>query len=449
MKNWPQLNWSVRRRGWIGCDLVLSAAAVLLAYVLQPNMGLGWRSSNELQPGAFTAALTYPWLVLLATHIAGLHDPLGDRRRWLLFTRVLAAVAGALVVYLFALYWIALMQLGRTIMTRVIVLNVVFLIGIRLALWGLERAAPRKIGIYAAPERVARLERMLAPVHAAPRLLRYPPPAGPTVEPAEVARFFTDARIDEVLVCGGENSSHDRAVWHACLKEGVQVSDYTVFIERELYQVPCEDLTEAWILSVDLKWIHPFYHRLKRLLDVATTLIAGVLSAPLMLGAMVAVKLEDGGPIFYSQIRTGFRGRPYRMWKLRSMRVDAEREGARWASVNDDRVTRIGHILRRTRIDELPQIWNVLCGEMSFIGPRPERPEMVDLLTADLPLFPLRHWTKPGITGWAQINFPYGASAEDARQKLAYDLYYIKHASLLLDLHIVLRTMGAVMKGAR
>jgi lipopolysaccharide/colanic/teichoic acid biosynthesis glycosyltransferase len=131
------------------------------------------------------------------------------------------------------------------------------------------------------------------------------------------------------------------------------------------------------------------------------------------------------------------------------MRTDAEISGARWATQNDLRVTQVGRFLRKTRLDELPQFMNVLRGEMSLIGPRPERPEFVEWLTAEIPLFPQRHWIKPGITGWAQINYPYGASIDDAREKLCYDLYYLKNTSLLLDLHIALRTIGTIMKGSR
>ncbi|HTQ30691.1 MAG TPA: sugar transferase, partial [Opitutaceae bacterium] len=193
----------------------------------------------------------------------------------------------------------------------------------------------------------------------------------------------------------------------------------------------------------------PFYHRFKRLLDVFAALIIGTLLSPVLLVAVLAIWLESGKPVLYSQIRMGFRGQPYRILKLRTMRRDAEKSGAQWAAQKDDRVTRVGRLLRKTRIDELPQLWNVLRGEMSFIGPRPERPEFVAKLTPEIPLFPQRHWVQPGITGWAQINYPYGATVEDAREKLCYDLYYIKNSSLLLDLHIAMRTIGAVMKGSR
>jgi exopolysaccharide biosynthesis polyprenyl glycosylphosphotransferase len=430
-------------------DLSLSATAIMLAYVLQPRMELGWVASNELQPGAYVAVLTYPWLVLLTSHIAGLHDPLAPRNRWQLIVRVTLAVACALTLYLLMLYWVSLMQLGRSILTRTVLLNIGLGVGSRLFLWGVAQAVPRKIGVFCDEARLARLRSVVEQAGMPYELVPYAPP---TIEGRDVdaaVRFFVERDLDEVLVFTSAKTSFDRAVWRACLGAGIQVTDYTVYVEREFYKVPCEELDDAWILSVDLKWIHPFYLRFKRLMDIGLVLVVGTVSAPLLLLAMLAIKLEDGGPIFYGQTRTGLRGHSYRIWKLRSMRQDAERTGAVWASRGDPRVTWVGRLVRRTRIDELPQLWNVLVGEMSFIGPRPERPEFVDQLVTELPLFPMRHWVKPGITGWAQVNYPYGASIEDARQKLAYDLYYIKHASLLLDLHIVLRTIGAVMKGSR
>jgi lipopolysaccharide/colanic/teichoic acid biosynthesis glycosyltransferase len=153
--------------------------------------------------------------------------------------------------------------------------------------------------------------------------------------------------------------------------------------------------------------------------------------------------------VFYSQVRVGQFGRPFKIWKLRSMRSDAEKHGAQWAQQHDARVTRIGLFLRKTRLNEVPQFFNVFRGEMSFVGPRPERPEFVSGLAKEIPFYQQRHLLKPGITGWAQINYPYGATTADALNKLEYDLYYIKHASPLLDFQTILRTIGAVMKGAR
>jgi lipopolysaccharide/colanic/teichoic acid biosynthesis glycosyltransferase len=174
-----------------------------------------------------------------------------------------------------------------------------------------------------------------------------------------------------------------------------------------------------------------------------------LIASPILLLAMILIKLESRGPAIYSQERIGRFKRPFRIYKLRSMVSNAEVNGAQWASRSDSRVTRVGKLLRLTRIDEIPQFWNVIRGDMSLVGPRPERPEFVELLAREIPFYLQRHLAKPGLTGWAQINYPYGASVVDAGNKLMYDLYYVKRASLLLDLQIALRTLGTVMSGSR
>jgi exopolysaccharide biosynthesis polyprenyl glycosylphosphotransferase len=190
----------------------------------------------------------------------------------------------------------------------------------------------------------------------------------------------------------------------------------------------------------------------KRLFDIAASLLLLVLTLPLMLVTAVAIKLESKGPAFYRQRRVGLYGVGFDVIKLRSMRQDAEIGGqAIWAEKDDPRITRIGRIIRKIRVDELPQCWSVLKGEMSFVGPRPERPQFVEDLEQKLPYYAERHMVKPGITGWAQINYPYGASIEDARQKLEYDLFYAKNYSPFLDLLILLQTIRVVLfpEGAR
>jgi lipopolysaccharide/colanic/teichoic acid biosynthesis glycosyltransferase len=165
-----------------------------------------------------------------------------------------------------------------------------------------------------------------------------------------------------------------------------------------------------------------------------------VISLPAMVLAIVAIKLEDGGPAFYRQTRVTQGGRPFWIYKLRTMRVDAEVMGAQWAAKDDSRTTQTGSFLRKSRIDEIPQLWNVLRGEMSLVGPRPERPVFIEQLSKQIPMYGFRHGVKAGLTGWAQINYPYGASIEDARAKLEYDLYYMKNYSILRDLSIILQT---------
>ena len=187
--------------------------------------------------------------------------------------------------------------------------------------------------------------------------------------------------------------------------------------------------------------------RLKRLFDIITSTALLVFLAPLLVLTMLAIRLESKGPIFYLQKRVGFRGKVFNVIKFRSMRVDAEKDGPQYASRNDNRVTKVGHIIRKLRIDEIPQAVNVLKGEMSFVGPRPERPEFVVELEKEIDHYNARSLVKPGITGWAQVKYEYAATVEGAREKLRYDLYYIRHYSLLMDLMIVLMTVRVALFG--
>jgi exopolysaccharide biosynthesis polyprenyl glycosylphosphotransferase len=194
-----------------------------------------------------------------------------------------------------------------------------------------------------------------------------------------------------------------------------------------------------------------FYSQLRRLLDVTLSIVGLVLSLPIMAIAAIAIKLDSRGPVLYTQTRVGQRNRPFTIMKFRSMRVDAEPGGPVWAEEADPRVTRVGRVIRTLRIDELPQFINIMRGEMTFVGPRPERPEFVTRLEREIPYYSQRHLVKPGLTGWAQIRYPYCASVEDAVQKLQYDLYYIKNQSLLLDVVTMFETVRIVIfgRGAR
>jgi len=233
---------------------------------------------------------------------------------------------------------------------------------------------------------------------------------------------------------------------------GVHVNDFSSFIERETGRVDLETVNPSWLIFNDGFSSGQVVSRaLKRLFDIVVSGLVLLLTAPVILLFALLVRLDSKGPAFYRQTRVGLYGQPFDVIKLRSMRTDAEVNGVQWASENDPRVTRIGNFIRKTRIDELPQLWTVLKGEMSFVGPRPERPEFVADLEQHLPYYAERHMVKPGITGWAQINYPYGASIEDSRHKLEYDLYYAKNCSPFLDLLILLQTLRVVLwnEGAR
>lgn len=234
---------------------------------------------------------------------------------------------------------------------------------------------------------------------------------------------------------------------------GVHVNDISSFLERETGRVDLDSVNPSWLIFSDgFSSGRRLSGIAKRLFDIVASSILLLITVPVILLFALLVKLESQGPAFYRQQRVGRYGETFDLFKLRSMRADAEADGkAIWAAKNDDRVTRVGKFIRMVRIDELPQTWCVLKGDMSFVGPRPERPEFVADLEKQLPYFAERHMVKPGITGWAQVNFPYGASIDDARQKLEYDLYYAKNYTPFLDLLILLQTIRVVLwpDGAR
>jgi len=230
-----------------------------------------------------------------------------------------------------------------------------------------------------------------------------------------------------------------------CKLAGIRVIDFLDFWERETRTVALEALKPSWLFYSDGFRCGPFDEFLKRTFDIVVSLGLLLLTLPLLVGTACLIKLESPGPVFYRQTRVGLHGRVFTILKFRSMCVDAETDGRpRWAAEKDPRVTRIGAIIRKLRIDELAQIFNVLRGDMSFVGPRPERPFFVAELARAIPYYSERHWVRPGITGWAQVNYPYGASNEDAWIKLTYDLYYVKNRSIFLDCVILLQTARVI-----
>lgn len=233
---------------------------------------------------------------------------------------------------------------------------------------------------------------------------------------------------------------------------GVHVNEFSSFLERETGRVDLDTLNPSWLIFSDgFSSGRAISGAAKRIFDIIASLLLLVISLPLVLFFALLVKMDSRGPAFFRQKRIGLYGQTFTMVKLRSMRVDAEKDGAKWAEKRDVRITRVGGLIRKLRIDELPQVWTVLMGQMSFVGPRPEVPQFVDDLEDKLPFYAERHMVKPGITGWAQINYPYGASIEDSRQKLEYDLYYAKNYTPFLDLLILLQTLRVILwpEGAR
>lgn len=228
---------------------------------------------------------------------------------------------------------------------------------------------------------------------------------------------------------------------------GVAVTESIAFFERETGKIELSLLNPSWLVFSQGFSFSQARDLLKRVFDLTICSILLFMALPFMLLTAILVFLEDGSPVLFKQTRVGINGKSFTLYKFRSMRKDAEKNGAVWAKENDDRITRIGNFIRNTRLDELPQIYNVIRGDMSFVGPRPERPEFVEGVCQDIPFYNERHRVKPGLMGWAQLKYPYGASVEDAANKLKYDLYYTKNHSFMLDLLIVVQTVEVVLLG--
>lgn len=263
-----------------------------------------------------------------------------------------------------------------------------------------------------------------------------------------ISELVSRYRVQEIIVAVREQRGGGVPMDEllACRIRGIPVLDLAAYSEKTRSEVPIDSLKGSWLV-----YGHGFVQGrvrqlLKRVFDIVCSMVLLVLLSPVIFLAMIAVKLESPGPVIYRQERVGLGGRAFMCLKLRSMRNDAEKDGvARWASKNDPRVTRVGSFMRKTRIDELPQLWNVLVGEMSLVGPRPERPGFVEELKREIPFYEIRHTVKPGVTGWAQVRYHYGATMEDARRKHQFDLYYVKNNSLVLDLLVLIETVSVIV----
>lgn len=267
----------------------------------------------------------------------------------------------------------------------------------------------------------------------------------------DLAEIVKRNRLSRVL-CTHKNLNNSALTRHFChlRYSGTTVMPLIILCEEIQQYVPLELVTHEWLLNASGEPQLLYIKKVKRLFDIIASGIGLLLGAPLVGLAAVAIKLTSSGPVFYRQERLGQFGRTFSMTKLRTMRTDAEKSGAQWSSKDskdDPRVTWVGGFLRRYRIDEIPQLWHVLAGSMSFVGPRPERPEIIRRLATEVPFYEERLMIQPGITGWAQVCYPYGASAQDARRKLEYDLYYMKHMSWFLDVFILLDTIRIVLTG--
>lgn len=391
-----------------------------------------YRRSQSLSTGAYVVrvilapAIGIP-LALLGTQF--LPGPLPADDQWLL------AVALALVGLLLVRHVVVLPLVGTLLPHRILVLGT----GpearlVEASLTANQPLGMRLVGFYA-------LEHSQEAVVSAGRIVSK---AGPL---EDVVRQLG---INEIIIAVRQQRGGVLPLRGLldCRLNGVQITDLARYFERVHGQVPIESLKVSWLIYGQGFRQNVLRAIVKRSFDLFVSAVLIVVTAPILLLAGLLIAVEGGGPVIYRQERVGLRGHTFTVYKLRSMLQDAELDGKpTWASVNDARVTRVGRLIRRARIDELPQLLNVLRGEMSFVGPRPERPEFVAMLTEQIPFYAVRHSVKPGLTGWAQVRYSYGATVEQSVRKLEYDLYYVKNHTLLLDLVIMLETVRVVLLG--
>jgi sugar transferase (PEP-CTERM system associated) len=397
------------------------------------------------------AAITI--LTLLFSYYFDLYEPQRISERWEAYFRLLLVLSALSFVLAAFTFFFPQAGIGHNVLAGgVFLLTVLLLFWRRIDEWivglPLFRERVYVLGNGARAKRLAEIVR--ARRDAGMQIIGWQErndQGEPETDLAAALRTFCTAKseLDRVIVAMEDRraSMPIRELLDLRLR-GVIIEDDGALLERLLGRLPLESLTPSTLIFADGFKIRPTQQIIRRLVFFSVAFIALLICLPVIPLLAVAVRLSSPGPVFFTQTRVGFRGQPFTIYKFRTMRQDAEAHGAVWATRNDDRITRVGRFLRKTRLDEIPQLWNVLRGDMGFVGPRPERPEFVQWLSREIPYYDLRHMIRPGLTGWAQVRYQYGATLEETRHKLEYDLYYLKHLSLGLDLLILFETIKIV-----
>ncbi len=443
--------------GLIVADLATTLGAIALSSQLGPWIGEGPIWPKAVMLSAF---------ILFSLYLADLYDPTLRPGRRELLARLLFALLSSAVFAAAAGFALPSLRFGRLAFLDTLGLLVVGLSLERMLFLEVRSTQRQKkrlivLGVSRAAELIVQLQNKGAESFSIVGFLDDDPGAPDRLPPGyqllgKTKDFLTivdELQPDLVVVALPDmrGTLPTRELFE-CRLRGIRVEDWPTFFEKQTGKILVTDLRLSWLVFSDGFAQTHLTQTLKRVLDVTLALIGLVLASPLMILIAILIKLSSPGPVMFRQARVGHHGRLFVLNKFRSMIMNAEQQsGPVWASLTDPRVTRVGPFLRKTRLDELPQLFNVLAGDMSFIGPRPERPEFVQTLQQRIPFYMERLSVKPGITGWAQVCYQYGASVEDALEKLQYDLYYIKNLSLFLDFVILLSTVQVVLfaKGSR
>jgi sugar transferase (PEP-CTERM system associated) len=435
------------------CEAIIVSGSFLLAtvYLVGPDTYIALIYENGLvKIGVITV------LALLLSYYFDLYEPQRISEHWEIYFRLLLVLSVLSFVLAGFVYFFPELDIGpnaNVFAVGVSILVVALVIWRRAYEWIIGRAVFREcVYVLGSGERARTLIEMLRTRRdTGMEVVNLDCEAG---SQGSLESFAADLRsfrrpnngIDRVVVAMEDRrgSMPVRELLDLRLR-GVVIEDASALMERLSGKLPLDGLNPSSLIFTDGFKVKASQQIVRRLVSITVSLIALMICLPFIPFIILAVRLSSPGPIFFRQTRVGLRGRLFSVFKFRTMRQDAEAKGAVWATKNDPRVTTLGRFMRKTRIDEIPQLWNVLSGEMGFVGPRPERPEFVQWLTTAIPFYDLRHLIRPGITGWAQVRYQYGASLEETKQKLEYDLYYVKHLSLGLDLLIMFETIKTIV----
>ena len=453
-------NLSLRRTALVVVEHAVIVLAVVLAAIIRLGMpDTPMQAFSEWVGRAIVVAL----VLQICLHYGDLYDlrKLTDARD--LLTGLVRSLGAASVLLAILYYLLPQLVIGRGVFALATLMIISLVAGWRIAFeWLSIRGRPTErlliVGTGPAAVTLAR-ELFERRAELGVELVGFVDPdpsrvGAPVVNPGvigtvrDIPGIVSGRRVDRVVVslADARGKLNMDELLSMKLNQGVRFDHLASVYEQYTGKIAVENLRPSWMIFSDGFRKSALLELSKRLSDILLAVVGLLLSSPLMFLAAAALRMSSPGPILYSQRRVGKDGAPFTIYKFRSMRVDAEAAtGAVWSTENDPRVTPVGRLLRRTRIDELPQLWNVLKGDMSFVGPRPERPEFVADLTRQIPFYGQRHVVRPGLTGWAQVRHRYGSTIDDAQEKLQYDLFYIKHLSVAFDLYIILETVKTVL----
>jgi len=434
---------------WFLCDYIVAYICANIAFALTPHALNDVTATGEhVGQSAFSFGLAL--VVALVSHIYGLQEQAQRKRSVSLLGRCCLVALVALLIVNAELLLVHYLKVGRLISIITFFSCAAGLFLSRALFVGLANRSYQMIGCVGTgsyidhalkfddeeSENAGALQVVTLNIEDSPnaKLTEWVKQNGVNQVVVDTEANYTQAQAEELV---------------GLINNGLIVSTYTSFIENLFERVPNEHINARWVIDCQANDVGLYSIAVKRLLDIVVAAIALVCLAPLLLIAAIAIRLDGKGPVIFQQIRVGQHRKNFNMLKLRTMNTDAENDGEKWATDNDPRITRVGHFLRMSRLDEAPQLINVLAGDMSLVGPRPEVPALNAELASQIPFFEQRTVVKPGITGWAQINSGYAASVEESARKLSYDLYYVKTVSFGMDLRILLRTISSFAKGAR